>query len=270
MIVDFCAYLGSWPPYPLSHDDASGLLALMDRCGIEHAFVSALEGALAYNAGETNDLLAQRVEAHRRRLRPVGTLNPALPIWRHDLAAAALDRGIAGFRLQPAYHGYDLGGSPAGEAARAVGEMGLPLFVASFLDEERFQHPALRVPALTVASLAALVRSAPATTIVINNLAPEDALALCESGAPLEHVWLDIGNMDKPASGLAEVAARFGTSRLLFGSQAPFLYPEAILTLALTAELGAGVAGQILEENWRASPVLGSAVLGSAVLGSAG
>ncbi len=256
MIGDFCTYLGDWPPYPLTHNDAPGLLRLLDRCGIAFAFVSGLDGLFAYQAGEANARLAEMVAGHERRLRPVGALNPTRPTWRADLADGCERFGLAGFRLHPAYHGYRLDSPEAVEVAQALGELGLPLFIATYVDEERFQHPALKAPAVPVAQILALLQAAPATTVVINNLAPEEAAWLEEQGAPLADVWFDINTMDKPGDGLATLVARCGAGRLLFGSQAPFLYPEAALALALAGGLSDADSQAVLHGNWQRSAVL--------------
>ena len=256
MIGDFCTYLGNWPPYPLIYNDASGLVRLLDRCGIAFAFVSGLDSLFAYQAGEANARLAEMVARCEFRLRPVGALNPALPTWRADLATGYERFGFAGFRLHPAYHGYRLDSPESVAVAQALGELGLPLFVASYVDEERFQHPALKAPAVPVAQILALLQAAPATTVVINNLAPEEAAWLEEQDAPLAHVWFDINAMDKPGDGLAALVGRFGAGRLVFGSQAPFLYPEAALALALAGGLSEADSQAVLRGNWQRSAIL--------------
>jgi uncharacterized protein len=260
MIVDFCTYLGGWPPYPLTCSDGAGLLQLMDRTGIDVAFVSGLEGLFAFQASEANAALAGRVAGHERRLRAVGALNPARPTWRADLADGRQHLGFAGFRLHPAYHGYRIDGPEAVDVARTVGELGLPLFVATFVDEERFQHPALTAAAVPVAQILALLQSAPATTVVLNNLAPEEAAWLEEQGTCPPDVWFDVNAMDKPGDGLAALVRAWGAGRLVFGSQAPFLYPESALALVLAGGLSGADSEAVLRGNWQRSEVLRRAV----------
>jgi uncharacterized protein len=262
MIVDFHAYVGDWPPYPLSYRDPPGLLRLLDRCAIEVAFVSGLDGLFAYNAGEANAHLAEIVAPLRKRLRPVGTLNPALPTWRADLADGSRRHRLAGFRLHPAYHGYRLDNPEVAAVAQAVGEAGLPLFVSAFVDEERFQHPALRIPAVPLAQMRALSQAAPATTLVVNNLSPEEAATWLTAGLNGTDVWFDIANMDKESDGLVALVRRYGTERLVFGSQAPFLYPEAIVALALLGGLDEAQGEAVLSGSWQRSAVLSRAVAG--------
>ena len=256
MIGDFCTYLGHWPPYPLHYNDAAGLLHLLDRCGIDFAFVSGLEGFFALDVGEANEKLVQQVAGYERRLRPVGVLDPSRPTWRRHLAEGHNRLGIAGFRLHPAYHGYRLDSSEAIEVAREVGETGQPLFIATFVEEERFQSPAFAATPVPAGQILTLLEAAPQTTIVLNNLTPEEATWLEEQNPSLPNVLFEINAMDKPGDGLAALVRRFGARRLVFGSQAPFLYPEAALALVLTSSLSAAAIQAVLRENWQQHPVL--------------
>jgi predicted TIM-barrel fold metal-dependent hydrolase len=183
-------------------------------------------------------------------------LNPARPAWRRDLEEGRRRLGLAGFRLSPAYHGYRLDSSEAIEAAREVGETGRPLFIASFVEEERFQSPAFAAAAVPAGQILALLQAAPQTTFVLNNLTPEDAIWLEEQAPSLPNLLFDINAMDKPAEGLATLVRRFGPHRLVFGSQAPFLYPEAALALVLTSDLSEAEIEAVLRANWQRHPVL--------------
>lgn len=255
MIADFCTYVGNWPTYPLSYADPTGLLQLMDRNQIQLAFVSGLDALFAYSVGEANQQLARLLDTDLARLRAVGALNPVLPTWRRDLTDG-LRLGLAGFRLHPAYHGYGLDRPEAIAAARAVGTAGLPVFVAAFVYEERFEHPALSVRSLPTDEIAALMQAAPDTTFVINNLDPAGAISILESRHGVENIWLDINAMDKPRDGLSTLVRRCGVGHLIFGSQAPFLYPEAALALALADDLSQEEGEAVLFGNWRQNPVL--------------
>ncbi len=99
MIIDFHAYLGRWPVYPLPIKNAAGLVQRMDRAGIEVSFVSSVEGVLTWDCSRTNQQLARAVARYPTRLLPVGTVNLAVSGW-----AADVDEGIR--RLHLADSGY--------------------------------------------------------------------------------------------------------------------------------------------------------------------
>ena len=256
MIVDFCAYLGDWPAYELSHRTPEGLLRLMDRCGLGAACVSLASGMLTFDVRESNERLALMVEAHRARLWPLGALDLTTPTWRDDLEDGIGRLGLFGFRLHPNYHGYNLTSPEAVDCAARLAEAGCPLFIALYVDEERFQHPALRVPNVAVDEITQLIQGAPRTTFVLNSLKIEHALPLLESGETMDHVYFDINAMDMPFDGLQSLVNAHGAERLLFGSQMPFLYPEAARMVLEYSGLSSADIHAILEGNWRANPVL--------------
>jgi predicted TIM-barrel fold metal-dependent hydrolase len=237
----------------------------MDRCGIGVAFVSLVDGAFLLNPGEANERITHLVARHRDRLLPVGTLNASLPGWRDDALDGVERLNLAGFRLHPTYHGYALDSPEAVAVAETLAEYQRPLFVAAFIDEERFQHPVIRVPPVLVAHMANLIRQAPQTTFVLNNLKVEEAITLLgESDLSLDKVYMDVNAMDIPFNGLAQLVERYGSDRLAYGSQVPFLYPEASLALVQESAIPPAAAEAILEQNWRANAVLRSLVAGAA------
>ena len=268
MIVDFCAYLGNWPLYPLPIRDAAGLVGVMDRCGIDAAFVSLVDGAFSLNPRDANERLESLVAEHAGRLLPVGTVDPTSPCWREDVIDGVEHLGLAGFRIHPTYQGYALDNSSISALTDTLAMVHRPLFIAAFIDEERFQHPAFRVPPVPLDQIAGLIRRVPETTIVLNNLTVEQATALLDMpGISLSNVFMDVNAMDKPFNGLAQLIQDYGSDRLVYGSQIPFLYPEAALALLqeATIPLDRGhparpnthpSAEAILAQNWRASETL--------------
>jgi uncharacterized protein len=261
MLADLHAYLGHWPPYPLAASDARGLVHLMDRNGNHVAFVSNLEGLFALDAPASNERLARWVANERTRLLPVGTVNPTLANWRADVMADIARWHLAGIRLHPSHHGYSLDLDQVGELAGLLADRQLPLFIATFVDEERFQQPALRAPNVRIADIVALVRRAPRTTFVLNNLLPEEALVVLQAqDLALDNVAIDITAMDKPFDGLAQLLATVGSGRLVYGSQMPFLYPEASLALVRENGFAESDVRAILHDNWRRYPALAAQV----------
>jgi predicted TIM-barrel fold metal-dependent hydrolase len=256
MIVDGCAYLGDWPTYELRYRDAAGLLRLMDRTGIDAACVSLAGGMFFYDARQANERLVREIEDRRDRLWPVGTLDLTVPTWREDLEDGLGRLGLAGYRLHPAYHGYAPDAPEAVALAEQLALAGRPLFLALYVDEERFQHAAIRVPEVTVAQITSLIERAPQTTIVLNGLRTAQARQLFEAKIDLGRVYLDVNAMDQDFEGLLSLVRDHGIERLIFGSQIPFLYPEAARMVVEYSGLSEREIEAILEGNWRASPVL--------------
>jgi len=256
MIVDFCAYLGDWPTFELRYRDAGGLLHLMDRCGIDAACVSLTSGMFRHDAHEANTRLCQDIVGHRDRLWPIGTVNPSMPIWREDVRIGLEQLELSGLRIHPTYHGYALDDPAVLDLTSVLAGAGCPLFVALYVDEERFQHPSIRVPEVRLGEIEALIASAPRTTIVLNGLKITQAAELFASGVALDRVVLDVDAMDQGYAGLHTFVTQHGVEHLVYGSQMPFLYPEAALMVVEHAGLPEQSVEAILARNWQAHPVL--------------
>jgi predicted TIM-barrel fold metal-dependent hydrolase len=256
MIVDWCAYVGEWPTYELSYRDAEGLIHLMDRCGVDAACVSLAGGMFCYDAREANERLCRELAGHRDRLWPIGTVNPTVTTWREDVDDGLERLGLVGFRIHPSHHGYALDAPEVAALAAYLARVERPLFIALYVDEERLQHPALRVPDVAVADLAALIARAPETTFVLNALKTTHAVELYQAGIDMQRVYMDVDAMDQDFEGLRRLVEQFGVGQLVYGSQMPFLYPEAAQRVVVHAGLEEVDVDAIMERNWASSPVL--------------
>jgi len=256
MIVDFCVYIGDWPTYELPYRDADGLLHLMDRCAIDMACVSLAGGMFRYDARDANECLCRLAQGHTDRLRLIGTVNPLVPTWREDVQDGIERLGLAGYRIHPTYHGYELAAPPVLELAKLLAGVNRPLFIALAVDEERFQHPAIRVSEVDVGEIATFTSRVPDTTLVLNGFKTAQVHELFEMGEALDRVVLDINAMDQDFEGLRTLVERYGVERLVYGSQMPFLYPEAALMVAGYSGLPEKEIEAILSGNWRSSLVL--------------
>ena len=94
------------------------------------------------------------------------------------------------------------------------------------MEDERTQHPLLRVPPIDPAPLVGLVGRRPALRVVLLNatLRPESDLLkrLVDTG----RVWIDRAMLEGIAA-VDRVVAAVGASRLLIGSHAPFYCVDA-------------------------------------------
>jgi hypothetical protein len=256
MIVDWYAYLGEWPTYKLRYRNAKGLIELMDRCNVDAACVSLAGGMFYYDAREANERLYHEIADQRHRLWPVGTIDPTVTTWQRDVEDAIERLGMVGFRIHPSHHGYTLDTPAVTALAQYLARLERPLFIALYVDEERLQHPALRVPNVPLADVTALIARAPETTFVLNALKTTHARELYQANVDIGRVYMDIDAMDQHFEGLKHLVERHGAEQLLYGSQMPFLYPEAAQMVVAYAGLTQSNVDAIMSTNWTSSPVL--------------
>jgi predicted TIM-barrel fold metal-dependent hydrolase len=288
VIVDADAYVGRfWPGHELADGQPESVRASLASMGVGAAFVALMEAPWYRDQQVGNDLLARLVEPHRDYFVPLACIDPSAAYASEDLNRCVAALSMAGVRLFPTYHHYCLDDVRVVELARELGLRGLPAFVTLMMEEDRFAHPAVREKLLAggppgdaaprteaeaiympsglgeepLPPLIELIAQAPDTTFVISMAQVEHAHALLNvSGLCDNRVFFDIGRMDKPTLGLDQLVAAHGAEQLVFGSHAPFHYPQgSVLNLAYRS-FSADVSRAILSDNYLRSPVLRAAV----------
>ncbi len=134
---------------------------------------------------------------------------------------------MPGLRLFPNYHGYGLADARFARLLDITRERRLVVQVATLLEDERTQHPLVRVPHVDAAPLEPLLKSRPGIRLVLLNWfrAVPTVLVrrLAEAGACFDIATLEeVGGVEKLLTGIP-------VERVLFGSHAPFFYLESAL-----------------------------------------
>ncbi len=231
MIVDLSAYLGHWPFRRLRHNDAAGLLGLMDRAGIDRACVSSADAIFYKNSQAGNEELHEQVAAHADRLIPFAVINPTYADWEHDLAVCVEDFGARGLRLYPHYHNYTLGDARGNELMAAAIERDLVISIPIRQIDQRQRHWLLEVPDVALEELTTLVRRHPTAKLVFLE-------GIGFTGSPLGQA--ENGLPESYAIGISRLSAvmgeeirvlldHLGTERVVFDTGMPFKYPEPAL-----------------------------------------
>ena len=231
MIVDLNAYLGHWPFRRLRHNTADGLLALMDRAGIDMACVSSA-GAIFYKDSQAgNEELHEQIADHADRLVPFAVINPSYADWQHDLQVCADDFGARGLRLYPHYHGYELGNACCGELVAAAAERGMVISLPIRQIDQRQRHWLLEIPDVALTDLAALVARHPdAQFVFLNGLNfVNSPLGQPDSDLPANYA-IGISRLSAVmAEEMRTLLDNLGPERVVFGTGMPFKYPEVAL-----------------------------------------
>jgi hypothetical protein len=229
--IDMNAYLGHWPFRRLRHNDADGLLALMDRAGIDRACVSSASAIFYRNSHAGNEELAEQIAGHEDRLIPFAVLNPAYVDWQHDLRVCVEQFGAKGLRLYPKYHDYALSDPRCGELIEAASEHGLVISLPIRQIDQRQRHWLLEIPDVPLTELEGLVERHPqAQFVFLNGLGfTNSRLGQPDSGLPANYA---IGISRLTATMADEVGAlveNLGSDRVVLGTGIPFKYPEPAL-----------------------------------------
>ena len=219
-LVDTNVSLFHWPFRRLPFDSADRLVNKLGQLGIVEAWASGLDALLHRDVSAVNERLWLQCAKHKM-LRPVGAVNFALPGWERDLQQCA-EGGMHAIRIYPSFHGYDL--ADAGPLLTAAESAELILQIVVIMEDPRTQHRLARVPETDLAPLAALAKGHPKLAIQLLNYRPRAAdmqeLARCSN------VYFDTSRVES-VDGVPRLVDQVSARRVLFGSLAPLLIPEA-------------------------------------------
>jgi predicted TIM-barrel fold metal-dependent hydrolase len=249
--IDANVSLFHWPFRRLPLDEPGALAARLAALGIGEAWAGSFEGLLHRDLDGVNTRLAAACrEVRPLRLRPFGSVNPLLPDWPEELRRCAQVHGMPGLRLHPNHHGYGLEHPGFERLLQVAGDAGLLVQVAVSTEDTRTQPPQTQVADVDLTPLPVLLTRHPRTRVMLLNHRPGSVTAEL---ARLPNLWFEIARTEA-TDGVARLVQLAGNGRVLFGSHAPFLIPEAALIRVeegLLAGLPAAEAVALLMSNAR-------------------
>ena len=230
MIVDVNAYLGHWPFRPLHDNRADGLVALMDRNGIDRAVVSSIHGIFYKNCQTANEELIAEIASHRDRLIPFATLNPMYVDWEEDLKRCR-DLGMKGLRLFPIYHNYRLTDEESLNLIGQATEWGWPIAVPMRVVDTRQHHWMDVSEQVSLSDFEAVVRKCPETTFLfLNGIGFENSPFVKDESLKQARFLIEISRLTSVMTeSIPKLLDVLGPSKLVFGSGIPFKIPKPAL-----------------------------------------
>ncbi|HUS47688.1 MAG TPA: amidohydrolase family protein [Phycisphaerae bacterium] len=228
-IIDVNVSLGSWPFQRFDLKTPGQLQRHLRREGIAAAWVSAIDSVLHGDPDVHDELLYAKLLRHDR-LHFVKTVHPLLGDWRRSLARWVEEKRIRAVKIFPGYHGYGLGDKRVLEMMAQLRRHRLPLLIQMRLEDERGQHPLMKVAGVPCPEVVRLAKAFPAVPIVALCAYLPEAGTLTK-GSPNVHVDLSfMETLDTLKTALTDIPA----GQILFGSHTPFLYTRsAVLKLAM-------------------------------------
>lgn len=248
-LIDVNVYLGQWPTRRLAGDEnAQALGARLAARGVTEAWVGSFDGLFHKDLAAVNARLAESCrEVEGVRLVPFGAINPIDSNWEAELDRCAGEHGMPGIRLHPNYHGYALDHAAFAKLLRAAAERGLIVSLAPVMEDARMMHPRLRVPAVDLGPLAALVKqTAGLRLLLLNALRRSVPEKLVTAG----EVYFEIGMLEG-LGGLERSLQKMPLEKVLFGSYSPAFYFESAQLKLRESRLGHHQRRAIMSENAR-------------------
>lgn len=246
-IIDTNVSLFRWPFRRLPMDETDALVRKLQSLGVVQAWAGSFEGLLHRDVASVNARLVAACRKHPL-LVPIGSINVELPGWKQDLSRCLDEHKMPGVRVHPNYHGYALDDPRFAELLKQATQADRFVQVAAAMEDTRTQHPRLQVPDVDLSRLPDVIRRVPGARVQILNARLRGALLdrLADAG-----VWFDTSRVDG-TSGVPQLVEQVGSGRVMLGSHAPFLIPQAALIRTHeSGELAVSALRGVLWENAR-------------------
>lgn len=224
-IVDTNVSLFHWPFRRLPLDETETLIKKLRSLGIVQAWAGSFEGVLHRDVAAVNQRLADECQRFEELI-PIGTVNPNLPGWEHDLKQCIKKHKMPGIRLHPNYHGYTLEDARFARLLKLAASAGLLVQIAAAIEDIRTQPANLVVPDVDLTPLSGVMSRVPQAKVQILNNRPRPATL--GSLAKTKGIYFDMARVEG-TDGVPQLIQALPLERVLFGTHAPFLIPEAAL-----------------------------------------
>jgi uncharacterized protein len=249
VIVDTNVNLSRWPFRRLAGDEPADLVASLRKRGVSQAWAGSFDGIFHKDLSSANARLVKDCRTYGPGLLlPFGSINPKLPDWQEDLRRCHEEHKMRGIRLHPNYHGYDLEDPAFAELLKLAASRDLIVQLALCMEDERTQHPLMRVPPVDLTPLADLVKAEPKLRLVVLNCYPQLRPDQLTKLAPVGNVYFEF-SMVEGVGAVAGLIERVTLDRVLFGSHYPFFYIDSALLKVAEAGLSEAQKRAVFEEN---------------------
>ncbi|HUQ91142.1 MAG TPA: amidohydrolase family protein [Bryobacteraceae bacterium] len=228
-MIDTNVSIGPWPFRRFPGDTPSDLIARLRKRGVTQAWSGSFEGVFHRDLSSANARLAKACEGPGAGfLLPFGSINPQAPGWQEDLRRCHELHKMPGIRLHPGYHGYTLADSGFRAVLTAARDRKMVVQLVLNLEDERAQHPLMRVPSVDPGPLQGVLRNLPGLRLVVlNRMRAPAGQALAEL-AKAGEVYFDLA-MIEGVGCAADLMGLVTPQRVVFGSHSPFQYFESAL-----------------------------------------
>jgi predicted TIM-barrel fold metal-dependent hydrolase len=247
--IDVNVHLSRWPFRRLPLDETPALVAKLKSLGIRQAWAGNFDAVLHKDIAGVNERTARMCDKDGGGvLVPIGSINPMLPDWEEDLRRCRDQFKMPAVRLYPNYHGCKLDDPVFARLLEQATAAGLLVQIAVSMEDERTQHPLVRVAPVDLTPLPAVLKQFPKARVMLLNAIRASRGGLLSLLNKTEQVSFDIAALEG-VGGVATAIEQIGAERIVFGTHAPFYYPESAALKMTESRLPEEVAKNVISAN---------------------
>jgi predicted TIM-barrel fold metal-dependent hydrolase len=220
--VDVNAYIGGYPWRHVPHPEPAVLARVLEREGIDAAWVGHLPSAFWRDPAPGNAELYAALAPHPSLL-PAPCARPDWPGWEREVRDA-VDRGAPALRVYPQLWGMGPGDAALARLAAACGEAGRAVVLTARFEDGRQRHPLDGAPDLQPAHVRALARSPARSALVVVNAGVDfiSEVVWALTDAERARVWFDFSWLwGPPDDQFARLLRAVGPARFVYGTGWP-------------------------------------------------
>jgi predicted TIM-barrel fold metal-dependent hydrolase len=245
-IIDTNVSLFHWPFRRLPMDETPRLVEKLRSLGVTQAWAGSFEGLLHRDLSRVNQRLAAVCESFAELI-PIGSMNPMLPGWERDLQQCGRQHQMPGIRVHPNYHGYRLDDPAFATLLRAATHAGMFVQLPAAMEDVRTQSTLVQVADVDLSPLPKVMRELPAARVQILNHRVRGPLL--DALAQVPGLYFDTARVEG-TDGVPALVRQAPAGRVLLGTHAPFLVPEAaLIRIHESDELDQGEVRAVLGAN---------------------
>jgi predicted TIM-barrel fold metal-dependent hydrolase len=222
-MIDINTFVGPYPFRYVPHPDPEILVRVLEREGLDGAWVGHLPSAFYRDPTQGNEALYALLAPHSKILKPVPAIRPGWPKWEQSLRLA-VDEGIPAIRVYPPQWGLGPHDTSLRELALAAGALRVPVMLTVRFEDLRQRHPMDTAGDLTAATVRSLARAGEDVRLIVTAAGREfiEEVHWGLTEAEQRRVLWDISWIwGPPEDHLAKLFRTIGPSRFVFGSQWP-------------------------------------------------
>jgi|YNPMSStandDraft_1061717.scaffolds.fasta_scaffold00080_21 hypothetical protein len=236
-MIDTHAHLGKWFNFYYDGGDFLSMVKIMDRIGMESAWISALIGiGPDYEIG--NEMVLEAIRAFPGRFKGYVTLSPYFADKIEEELNKRFSQGFIGIKLHPGTHTYPPDGANYIYAYEYANRYRCPVLIHTWGERD-------------VRTVVDLARHYTNAIFIMGHSGGDirSMLLAVEVAKDIDNLYLDLTGSAMYNGIIEHYVSKIGSQRILFGTDFPFIDPRPAIGWVKSSRISEDERNDILYRN---------------------